>query len=386
MHAATLEPIDGLGTDQQALANSILEKLVYAVGKDPAHAVERDWCVALSLAVRDRVVDCWMASTRRTYEADRKRVYYLSMEFLIGRLLRDSMANLGLIQSCQSAIESLGQDFDRVLENEPDAALGNGGLGRLAACYLESMSRVGIAAYGYGIRYEHGLFRQSFRDGWQVEHPEDWLTSGHPWEFERPEVTYPIGFGGTVEDRDGRAVWQPGELVIAKAYDTPIAGWRGEHINTLRLWSAQPAEPLDMELFNRGEFVDAAEKRVLAETISRILYPNDSTPDGQELRLKQEYFFTSASLQDLLRRFTEHHQDLAALSDRVSLQLNDTHPAIAVPELIRLACRRARYGVRSGRRDDARMHGLHQPHPASRGARMLADSTCSAGFCHATSR
>ncbi|MEM7025632.1 MAG: glycogen/starch/alpha-glucan phosphorylase, partial [Pseudomonadota bacterium] len=172
--------MDGLGTDQQALAKSILEKLIYAVGKDPAHAVERDWCVALSLAVRDRVVDRWIVSTRRTYEADRKRVYYLSMEFLIGRLLRDSMANLGIIQPCRSAIESLGQNFDRVLESEPDAALGNGGLGRLAACYLESMSRVGIAAYGYGIRYEHGLFRQSFRDGWQVEHPEDWLTSGHP--------------------------------------------------------------------------------------------------------------------------------------------------------------------------------------------------------------
>lgn len=334
---AVLKPIDARGLDQAALAQSIQEKLVYAVGKDPAQAVARDWGVALSLAVRDRIVDCWRPSTRRPRNDGRKQVYYLSMEFLIGRLLRDSMANLGITEPCRAALETFGVNFSEVLESEPDAALGNGGLGRLAACFMESMARVGISCFGYGIRYEHGLFRQSLRDGWQVEHAEDWLTMGHPWEFERPDVVYPIEFGGAVEPGpDGRATWRAGERILAKAYDTPIAGWRGAHVNTLRLWSAQPDEALDLDRFNRGEFVAAARQRVLAETVSRILYPNDSTPEGQELRLKQEHFFTSASLQDLIRRFVRDHGDLATLSEHVAIQLNDTHPAIAVPELIRL--------------------------------------------------
>jgi starch phosphorylase len=334
---AAFRPIDQRGLDEAALARSIFEKLVYAVGRDPDRAVNRDWGVALSLAVRDRIVDCWMPSIRRDSQDPRKRVYYLSMEFLIGRLLRDAMANLGIIEQCRAALATFGVDFDEVLESEPDAALGNGGLGRLAACFLESLARVGIAAYGYGIRYEHGLFRQSFRDGWQAEDVEDWLTMGHPWEFERPEILYPIGFGGVVESGpDGRPTWRPSEQILAKAYDTPIPGWQGEHVNTLRLWSAQPSQLLDLDRFNRGKFLEAAERRVVAETISRILYPNDSTPEGQELRLKQEYFFTSASLQDLVRRFLQEHGELASLSDHVAIQLNDTHPAIAVPELILL--------------------------------------------------
>jgi glycogen phosphorylase len=334
---AVLTPVDRLGLDEAALRDSILEKLIYAVGKDPDHAGARDWGVALSLAVRDRIVDFWLPTTRRTYEERRKRVYYMSLEFLIGRLLRDSMANLGITDQCRAALASYGVDFSEVLESEPDAALGNGGLGRLAACFLESMSRLGIACYGYGIRYEHGLFRQSIRDGWQIEHAEDWLTMGHPWEFERRDVFYPIGFGGTVEaGPDGRMTWRASEEVLAKAYDTPVAGWQGAHVNTLRLWSARPAEALDLDRFNRGKFLEAAQQQVLAETISRILYPNDSTPEGQELRLKQEYFFTSASLQDLVCRFLREHDDLASLSEHVAVQLNDTHPAIAVPELIRL--------------------------------------------------
>jgi glycogen phosphorylase len=340
---ADLKPVDQRGLDEATLARSILDKLIYAVGRDPSYAVNRDWGVALSLAVRDRIVDCWLRSNRRAYEDGRKRVYYLSMEFLIGRLLRDSMGNLGIIEPCRAALARLDVDFDEVLECEPDAALGNGGLGRLAACFLESLSRVGIAAFGYGIRYEHGLFRQSFRDGWQAEDVEDWLTMGHPWEFERQEVVYPIGFGGVVDNGpDGQPVWRPSEQVLAKAYDTPIPGWRGAHVNTLRLWAAQPAQLLDLDRFNRGEFLEAAERRVLAETISRILYPNDSTPEGQALRLKQEYFFTSASLQDLMRRFALEHDDLATLADRVAIQLNDTHPAVAVPELILLLTDRHR--------------------------------------------
>ena len=334
---AALKPVHQRGLDEAALGRAILEKLIYAVGRDPERAVNRDWGVALSLAVRDGIIDCWMSSTRQTYRDGRKRVYYLSMEFLIGRLLRDAMANLGITEPCRAALANLGVDFDEVLESEPDAALGNGGLGRLAACFLESLSRLGVVAYGYGIRYEHGLFRQSFRDGWQAEEVEDWLTMGHPWEFERPEVVYPIAFGGSVEtDPQGRPTWRPSEQILAKAYDTPIPGWRGEHVNTLRLWAAQPAQMLDLDRFNRGEFLEAAERRVVAETISRILYPNDSTPEGQELRLKQEYFFTSASLQDLMRRFAHDHDDLGLLADHVAIQLNDTHPAIAVPELILL--------------------------------------------------
>ena len=335
--AASAQEIDARGLGSPALGKSILERLAYTVGKDPAHAVTRDWCVALSLAVRDRLVDRWMASTRRSYAEGRKRVYYLSMEFLIGRLLADAMANLGITEACRGAIEGFGVDFDAVLDSEPDAALGNGGLGRLAACFLDSMSNLGIAGYGYGIRYEHGLFRQSIRDGWQVEEAEDWLTLGDPWEFERPEVVYAIDFGGSVEaDADGGGRWHPGERVLAAAYDTPIAGWGGHHVNTLRLWSAEPAELFDLARFNRGEFLQVAEQQVLATSISRVLYPDDSTPQGQELRLKQEYFFTSASLQDLLRRFLQDHDDPARLPEQAAIQLNDTHPAIAVPELVRL--------------------------------------------------
>lgn len=323
--------------DQAAIERSILDKLIYTVGKDPAHAVTRDWCVALSLAVRDRVVDGWMPATRRTYETGQKRVYYLSMEFLIGRLLRDSMTNLGLSDACAGAMANLGQDMSEVLEAEPDAALGNGGLGRLAACFLDSMSTLGIAGNGYGIRYHHGLFRQTFDDGWQSEHAEDWLVQGHPWEFERPEVVYPIGFGGEVAAGDsGTATWRPAERIMAAAYDTPIAGWQGRHVNTLRLWDARPSELFDLARFNEGDFIQAASGRVLAETISRVLYPNDATPAGRALRLRQEFFFTSASIQDLLRRFLQDHDDIQALPRHVAIQLNDTHPAIAVPELMRL--------------------------------------------------
>ncbi|MHA1189511.1 MAG: glycogen/starch/alpha-glucan phosphorylase [Alphaproteobacteria bacterium] len=326
-----------------AIKTAILERLAYDVGKDPGHAVAKDWCSALSHVVRDHVVDAWIPSTRRTYADGRKRVYYLSMEFLVGRILPDAIANLGLDEACRAAVNDLGLDYEKILSSEADAALGNGGLGRLAACFLDSMSRLGIAGYGYGIRYAHGLFRQRIENGVQVEEPEDWLVSGHTWEFERPEVTYRINFGGHVApeadgapDGDGRGIWHPGDTILATAHDTPIAGWQGEHVNTLRLWAARPTHIFDLDLFNRGDHVTAAERAVSAETVSRILYPDDSTTEGKELRLKQEYFFTSASLQDLVRRFLSDHDDLTALPDHVAIQLNDTHPSIAVPELIRI--------------------------------------------------
>jgi glycogen phosphorylase len=325
----------------EALRTAILSKLTYAVGKDTAHAHDHDWYVATALAVRDQAVDRWIATTRRIYATGQKRVYYLSLEFLIGRLLSEYLCNLQLIDTCRAALGGLGVDLERIKELEPDAALGNGGLGRLAACLMESMATVGIAGFGYGIRYQHGLFRQLFRDGWQVEQPEDWLAFGNPWEFERPEVTYEIGFGGAVDsvtdgDQVERQVWRPAERVRAIAFDTPIVGWEGRWVNTLRLWSASAANPIRLDQFNSGDYMGAVAEQVRSENIVRILYPNDDTPAGRELRLTQEYFFTSASLQDMLRRHLQQGHDLASLPDHVAIQLNDTHPAIAVAELMRL--------------------------------------------------
>jgi len=320
---------------------AVLAKLTYAVGKDPHHAREHDWFVATALAVRDQIVERWMEATRRTYRDGRKRVYYFSFEFLIGRLLFDALGNLGLTAIAREALHDLDVDLDKLRRIEPDAALGNGGLGRLAACYMESMATLGIPAHGYGIRYDHGIFRQVLKDGWQIELPEEWLSSGNPWEFERPEVAYQIGFGGTVdtvENEDGTPsyVWNPAESVMAVAYDTPITGWRGKHVNTLRLWSARAVDPLRLGEFNRGDHVGALADRVRLEAISRVLYPSDETPAGHELRLRQEIFFASASLQDLVRRHKAQHGELSSLPDHVSIQLNDTHPAIAIAELMRL--------------------------------------------------
>jgi starch phosphorylase len=304
-------------------------------------ATQRDWFVATTLATRDRIVDSWMGSTRETYATGRKRVYYLSLEFLIGRLLFDSLNNLGLVDEMRAALASLDVDLDTLRAVEPDAALGNGGLGRLAACFMESMATLHVAAYGYGIRYNHGLFRQAIKDGWQQEFPETWLALGNPWEFERPEVMYPIGFGGTVEkltaDEDDPAhVWVPSNVVEAVAYDTPVVGWRGTHVNTLRLWSARAGDPLRLDAFNQGDHVGALAERSRANAISQVLYPSDETPAGQELRLRQEYFFSSASLQDLIFRHINQHGDIATLADHAAIQLNDTHPAIAIAELMRL--------------------------------------------------
>src|SRR5882672_1289702 len=327
--------------DIVTLRRMLVAKLTYAVGKDPLVASDRDWFVATALAVRDRIVDRWMPSTRAIYSEGRKRVYYLSQEFLIGRLLFDSLNNLRLTELMRAALAELGVDLDRLRHIEPDAALGNGGLGRLAACFMESMATLSIAAYGYGIRYDHGLFRQAIKDGWQQEYPEDWLSFGNPWEFERPEVNYTVGFGGTVEairaeGDTARHVWHPTEIVQAVAYDTPVVGWRGRHVNTLRLWSARGTDPLRLDTFHSGDHVGAHADRVKAESISDVLYPSDAMPAGQELRLRQEYFFVSASLQDLVRRHRAQHGDLGNLPEKAAIQLNDTHPAIAVAELMRI--------------------------------------------------
>ncbi len=325
----------------EALQAEILERLIYSVGKDPIVARPHDWLRATILAVRDRVMDRWMESSRETWRTSNKRVYYLSLEFLIGRLMRDAISNVGLMDPVREALKNLNVDLGDLINLEPDAALGNGGLGRLAACFLESMSSVNIPAYGYGIRYVHGLFRQEMSEGWQVELPEDWLAHGNPWEFERRESAYEVGFGGHVEpvtDPDGevRQEWHPNEHLLAVAYDTPIVGWRGKRVNTLRLWSAQPIDPILLDKFNSGDHIGALQESSKAEAITRVLYPADSTAAGQELRLRQEFFFSSASLQDIVRRHLQQYGDLGSLPDKVAIQLNDTHPAISVAELMRI--------------------------------------------------
>ncbi|HVX74031.1 MAG TPA: glycogen/starch/alpha-glucan phosphorylase [Devosia sp.] len=325
----------------EAIQAEILEKLTYSVGKDAIVARPHDWLRATILAIRDRVIDLWMESSRKTWRTSEKRVYYLSLEFLIGRLMRDAMSNIGIMEPVRQALKNFNVDLGDLINLEPDAALGNGGLGRLAACFMDSMSTLKIPAYGYGIRYANGMFRQEMSEGWQVELPEDWLAHGNPWEFERRESTYEIGFGGQVvpiQEPDGttRLEWRPAEHFLAVAFDTPIVGWRGARVNTLRLWSAQPVDPIFLDKFNSGDHIGALEESARAEAITRVLYPADSTPSGQELRLRQEFFFSSASLQDIVRRHLQQYGDLTSLPDKVAIQLNDTHPAISIAELMRI--------------------------------------------------
>jgi glycogen phosphorylase len=325
----------------EELKSAVLAKLTYAVGKTPEFATPRDWFLAVTFATRDIIVSRWIRSLDAVYTDGRKRVYYLSLEFLIGRLLFDALTNLGVAQPMTEALDELGVDLSDLRRIEPDAALGNGGLGRLAACFMDSMATLSIAAHGYGIRYDNGLFRQIIRGGWQQETPEDWLVNGNPWEFVRPEYNYAIGFGGWVEmvqgdDERTRHVWHPAETVEAVAYDTPIVGWRGRHVNTLRLWSARATDPLKLEAFNAGDYVGAFSEAVRAAAISKVLYPSDATPAGQELRLRQEYFFASASLLDLIRRHIKQWGDVRTLGQHAAVQLNDTHPAIGIAELMRI--------------------------------------------------
>ena len=319
------------------MAQRILASLIYRIGKDARAARPHDWLAATILTIRDGIIDRWMASTRSAHAAGAKRVYYLSLEFLIGRLLRDALSNLGLMEEVREALATLGVDLDDVEAMEPDAALGNGGLGRLAACFMESLASLDLPAYGYGIRYVNGMFRQRVDDGWQVELPETWLALGDPWEFERRESAYTIGFGGEVTaDESGAVSWRPAERVIAVAVDTPVVGWRGRRVNTLRLWTARPVDPLKLDAFNAGDHMGALAESNRAEALTRVLYPADSNAAGQELRLRQEYFFSSASLQDVVRRHLQYFGDIRTLADKAAVQLNDTHPAVSVAELMRL--------------------------------------------------
>ena len=323
-------------SDTAALKKSIADKLVYAIGKDPATASPQDWLQAAELAVRDRLVERWMKTTRATYDQDAKRVYYLSMEFLIGRTFTNAALALGIYPQVKEALASLEVDIEEIAGHEPDAALGNGGLGRLAACFLDSMATLGVAGMGYGIRYDYGMFRQQIIDGNQVETPDYWLTEGNPWEFRRPEVEYRVRFGGHTERHDERVQWVGTQDVLATAYDTIIPGYATEATNTLRLWSARATTEINLSAFNQGNYFGAVEEKNHSENVSRVLYPDDSTLPGRELRLRQEYFFISASLQDMLHRHLLRHADLAGLGNSIAIHLNDTHPVLAVPELLRL--------------------------------------------------
>lgn len=315
------------------LKTLILHHLRMTVGRDPNQASRRDWRMALSLAIREQMVAAWLDANDAAQTAGSKRVYYLSMEFLIGRLLGDALENLRVTDAAGIALRKLGVSLSDLLDDEPDAALGNGGLGRLAACFLESMSTLHCPATGYGLRFEHGLFRQSMTNGAQVETPEDWLVDPNVWEVPRPETVYQIGFGGHVGS-DG--IWYPAQRMQARAYDTPVVGWQGSWANTLRLWEARPTKVLDLALFNAGDHTNAAHTEAQARALSRVLYPDDGSDAGKDLRLKQEFLLASASLQDILHQFRKEETRWERLPDRVALQLNDTHPAIAGPELMRL--------------------------------------------------
>lgn len=335
MTAVDLE-FDQLNSTVDALRRSISNRMMYGVGKDAVTAHPHDWLHAAALAVRDRLVARWMKTTRLQYEQDVKRVYYLSMEFLIGRTFTNALLALGIHDQMKEALASLGVDMEALINIEPDAALGNGGLGRLAACFLDSMATLGVPGFGYGIRYEYGMFRQEIVNGEQVEAPDYWLRAGNPWEFPRPEIKYMVHFGGRTVQRGEKVEWIDTEHVNATAYDTVIPGYATDATNTLRLWSARATDELDLGAFNRGDYRNAVDTKNMSENVSRLLYPDDSTPAGRELRLRQEYFFVSATMQDLIRRYQRTHSTFGRFSEKVAVHLNDTHPVLAIPELMRL--------------------------------------------------
>ena len=320
----------------EALRRSISNRLVYVVGKDLRSATQRDWLFAVFYAVRDRIMNPWRESLAQAEAQDTKRVYYLSMEFLTGRALTNAMLAADIYEPIKQACALLGADFDALIDLEPDAGLGNGGLGRLAACFLDSMATLGLPGMGYGIRYEYGMFAQRIEHGQQVEAPDYWLVNGYPWEFMRPEFSYTIRYGGRLEANNGFPLWVDTEDVIATAYDSGVPGHELRSVVTMRLWSARASGGVNLDAFNRGDYIQAVEAKNMSENVTRVLYPDDRTEHGRELRLRQEYFFVSASLQDILRRHLKNHSGFEQLADKVAIHLNDTHPALAVPELMRL--------------------------------------------------
>ncbi|OHD76741.1 MAG: glycogen phosphorylase [Spirochaetes bacterium RIFOXYC1_FULL_54_7] len=326
--------------DSGALKESFVHHLEYSLGKDDYSSTLQDCYASISLTARDRLIERWIKTQQTYHKKHVKRIYYLSLEFLIGRTLGNSLINLGLYGEASKAMKELGYSLEELREKEWDAGLGNGGLGRLAACFMDSLATLEIPAVGYGIRYDYGIFFQNIRNGYQVETPDNWLRLGNIWEFPRPEYSYLVNFYGRVEgyqDAQGktRQRWVDAEEIVAMAYDTPVPGYNNNTVNNLRLWSAKSTREFDLNYFNDGDYIKAVSAKSVSENITKVLYPNDNNFEGKELRLKQEYFFVSATIQDIVRRYKNEHKDFSEFPDQVAIQLNDTHPAISIAELMR---------------------------------------------------
>jgi glycogen phosphorylase len=328
------------GKNEDSLSWGFAEHLKYTLGVDRYSAISHDQFMALAYTVRDRIMHQWMKTKQIHHERNVKRIYYLSLEYLIGRAMGNNVINMRLEDEVRGAMEEMGYNYEELVEQEVDAGLGNGGLGRLAACFLDSMATMQLPAYGYGLRYDYGIFRQEIENGEQVEQPDDWLRWENPWEIERSSLAVEVNFGGRIETSTIRRRnvfrWVDTQSVIGIPYDMPIVGYGGNTVNTLRLWSAKAAEEFDFQDFNSGDYVEAVSQKVMAENLTKVLYPNDKLYMGKELRLRQQYFFVSCSLQDILRRFKKSGAPIRRFPDYAAIQLNDTHPSMAVPELMRL--------------------------------------------------
>ena len=329
------------GTNIDLLRDTIRHHIMSFQGRDPDRAGNEDTYRALSYTLRDALMYKWIKSQKDYYAKAKKRVYYMSLEFLVGRSLSNAVINLGMQDPLHQALKEIGSELEDLQECEEDAALGNGGLGRLAACFLDSIATLKIPAYGYGILYDYGIFHQRIVDGYQVETPDSWLRLGSPWLYERSHFMYPVQYGGRVHsyiDKDGRyrSRWVDTSIVMAMACDMLVPGYQNEHVINMRLWRAKASRELDLQSFNAGDYVSAVENKVKSETISKVLYPSDDIAEGQQLRLTQQYFFVAATLQDVMRRYRKSNTSFEDFPNQVAIQLNDTHPAIAIPELMRL--------------------------------------------------
>ncbi len=320
----------------ESLKKAIVYKLIFLIGRSPDEASQRDWLNAALYAVRDLVTEGWISTAKQSRDEKTRRVYYLSMEFLMGRTLSNAMLSEGVYDLTKQALAQLDVNLEEVLEKEVDPGLGNGGLGRLAACFMDSIATLALPGMGYGIRYEYGMFQQHIEDGRQVEKPDAWLEKGSPWEFVRPSKRFNIRFGGHIHFEGKKCVWQNAEEITALAYDNIIPGYGTAAAATLRLWRAHAGDMFDLADFNKGDYFGAIEERSSIENVSRVLYPDDSTWAGRELRLRQEYFLVSASLQDIIKRHKRTHGTIDNLADKVAIHLNDTHPALAIPELMHI--------------------------------------------------
>ncbi|EIT24013.1 glycogen/starch/alpha-glucan family phosphorylase, partial [Yersinia pestis] len=319
-----------------ALKHSIAYKLMFIIGKDPTIATQHDWLNATLFAVRDRMVERWLRSNRAQLSQDVRQVYYLSMEFLLGRTLSNALLSMGIYDEIEQALDEMGLSLSELLKEENDPGLGNGGLGRLAACFLDSLATLALPGRGYGIRYEYGMFSQKIVNGQQMESPDNWLEYGNAWEFPRHNTRYKVRFGGRIQQEGSKIRWLETEEILACAYDQIIPGFDTDATNTLRLWSAQASNEINLGKFNQGDYFAAVEDKNHSENVSRVLYPDDSTYSGRELRLRQEYFLVSATVQDILNRHWAMHHTFNNLADKIAIHLNDTHPVLSIPEMMRL--------------------------------------------------